>query len=1129
MKSVLIRELFLEIKSTLGRFIAIFAIVALGVGFFAGLRGTTPDMKDTADVYYKENNMMDIRLLSTMGFTEDDVAALKEQPGIQAVQPTYSTDALVDMAGVTRVAKVHAMDISLSADDPRNMNRPVLVEGRWPQQSGECLLDAHASTMAAAANIGDTIAISADNEQSTQDLFGTKQFKVVGMVNSPYYISFQRGNTSIGNGKISAYIIVPQQDFASEYYLELFATVDGAAALPSYSDAYKDLIASYMDALQPFADERAALRYQQVQQEGNEKIADAQAELNDAKQKLADGKKEFATAHQEFADAQKKFADGKAEAEQKLADARQEIADGESKIETAGNEIAANEAKLNNGEADYASSQKEYEDKIATGQAEIDAAIAALAPQKEAYEKAAKELATAQQQYSDLLVQIEQLTQAGMLEQAAALQAQADKIKPELDTKQNELAATAQQIGAAQAQIDAAQATLDAAKAQGGEQLAQARATLDEGWAKLRLGKAQLAQAKQDLAKGKETYAEKEAEAEEEIASAQAKLDDAQLKLDDAQKELADGQKKIDDGNAKLQDARQKLADLKPTEWYVLDRNTNPGYVGYGSDADRIAAISTVFPIFFFLVAALVCLTTMTRMVEEQRTQIGVLKALGYSKAAVASKYIVYALVASLLGSVVGLLVGFWVFPTAVFHAYGILYTLPPIRIGFHWDLALLASGAAVASTVLAALAACINELQAVPAQLIRPKAPPAGRRVFLERIPAIWKRMKFTSKVTVRNLFRYKKRFFMTIIGIAGCSALMLTGFGLRDSIAGIVSHQFSSIHHYDAMMTIENAGSAQADDEINSMLNKLTDEFIYVEQPPITAKKAGDTVEGYLIVPEDTQQLNHFIRFNTRETGQPVAFPQPGKVVVTEKLATTLHLQPGDRFTLVKGDTDQTELIVGSITENYIYNYVYIAPEDYAAAFGQPEYKEIFFNVHAAAPGTGKPLLSETEEADLSTKLLDVSGVESVAFTTKISRDFGDIMGSLDSVVWMLILCANLLAFIVLYNLVNINITERMRELATIKVLGFYNKEVSAYVYRENILLTAIGVVCGLVGGIFLHQFVITTAEVDMVMFERSILLQSYLYAVALTFGFAFVVNFIMSFRLKKISMVESLKSAE
>jgi len=1097
LKTAFTLDIFKEIKSTFNRFIAIFAIVALGVGFFAGLNGTTPDMKLTADDYYDEYNLMDIRLLSTMGFTEGDIEALRGFDGVEAVMPSYSVDAVIDTNSGEKVAKVHALKSNGSIDDPAFINRPVLVAGRLPENSSECVIDSTATGDAEefSVKIGDAISISPGNDEDTSDLFASKEFTVVGIVDSPYYISFQRGNTDIGNGRISFFMMIPDEAFSSDYYLEVFLKIKGAQELVSYSDEYEALIDEETDKLEAFASDREDIRYTEIMDEAQGKIDDAQAELDDAKA--------------EFDKAQTEFDEKSADAEQALDDAAAEISDAEQDIENAESDIAANEAKLNDGEADYAAQLSTYNDTVANTKAQIDNAYAELSPKKQEYEQAAGELEQGYAAVNGLRAQAEALTQQGLTAEAEQLKAQADAMQASLDAKKPELDAAAQTITEAEQYLAQSQAQYEAEKANGQSQLDAARAQLDSGWAELADAKARLEDAKGDLAKGKAEYADAQKQADDEIADAQAQLDDAQAKIDDSQK--------------KIDDAREEVSKIEKPTWYVLSRDTNPGYAGFGSDADRIAAIARIFPFFFFLVAALVCLTTMTRMVEEQRTQIGLMKALGYGKGAIVSKYIIYASIAGVSGSIAGLALGFNIFPAVIWKAYGILYNMPDIIIAFHADYALLASCAAVASILLATIWACYSELHAVPAELMRPKAPSPGKRVFLEKIPFIWNRMGFTRKVSARNLFRYKKRFFMAIIGICGCTMLMLTGFGLRDSITNIVTKQFSDIHLYDASIMLDESASSSDAEGVNVWLDSNTADYIYDTQSSVTALSGRESFDAYLFVAEDPQQLNDFVMFRDRQTKDPVAFPTPGSVVITEKLSNELGLKAGDTFDIKKGDTNIVEAQVGGITENYIFNYIYMTPDDYVRLFGeQPEYKEILAKMYDTD-------ITEDDETAFSTSIIGQDNVASVTFTTKISRDFGDMMKSLDSVVWVLILCANMLAFIVLYNLANINITERIREIATIKVLGFYDNEVSSYVFRENIILTVIGALAGLVCGIFLHRFVVVTAEVDVVMFERVITPLSYIAAAALTVAFAVGVNFIMHFKLKRISMVESLKSAE
>lgn len=1066
MKSAMRHNIFKEIKTTFSRFMAIFAIVALGVGFFAGLKATTPDMKATTDRYFDDNNLMDIRLLSTMGFTEKDAETLKMQPGIKDVMPTYNCDVLIESSSGISVARIHALPQEGSKYD--NINVPVLVEGRLPQNAGECAIDKK-MVSSSFGQVGSTITLSDQNSQDTMDLLNSHEFTVTGIVDSPYYISFQRGTASIGNGNISCFMIVPEEDFSSDYYLELFATVDGASELLCYSDDYDDLIEKAVDDLSDFVDSRKTIRYEEIVAEANSKLEDARREL----------------------------ADKRSEADEKLAEAQKELEDGRRKISDGEKELSDSEDELKRAEDELASQMAEYDEKFRDAEAQLAKAKSQIDSGLKMYNTMKTKVDQGEEQLSVLYAQIDAAKEAGNLEEVERLNSVVSKNEKELSAVRTMLDSQLPQLQSAQSEYTQKMAEFTDGKAEADSKFKEARQKIDDGYGKLEDGKAELVSAREDLANGQKEYDEQKADVELKLAEAQEDIDEASIQIE----------------------------ELDEPEWYVLSRNTNPGYVGFGSDSERIDAVASVFPVFFFLVAALICLTTMTRMVEEQRTQIGILKALGYGKGTIAAKYMIYAGTASIAGSLVGLAVGFWIFPTVIWQAYSILYNLPAIILSFNVKFALISSLAAVLCTSLATLWACYNELVCVPADLIRPKAPPAGKRVLLERISGLWNKLSFSQKVAARNLFRYKKRFFMTVIGIGGCTALLLTGFGLRDSISNIVSHQFGEIHKYDMIISLADAGNSQDGNNLNDHLNELTGNSLYVMQSSIDAiSPSGEMINTYIFVPEDADKLNDFVSFRTRIGKDPVQFPSDGKAVITEKLATQLKVSVGDEISLKESEFNQVNVTVGGITENYIYNYVYMAPDYYESTFNEkPEYKQVL------AHFTDRNNVTEEDEENVSKQILKLENVSSISFTTKLSRDFGNIMRSLDSVVLLLIICANLLAFVVMYNLTNINITERTREIATIKVLGFFDNEVSAYVYRENVILTLIGVLAGLVGGIFLHRFVVLTAEVDIVMFERSISVMSYVLSALLTFVFAGIVNLLMNSRLKRISMVESLKSIE
>ncbi|MBC8536093.1 FtsX-like permease family protein [Feifania hominis] len=1231
-----LKDIFREIWKTRTRFLSIFAIVALGVGFFAGIKATGPDMKLTADTFFKENNLMDMRLVSTYGFTEDDVQALRSLSVVEGLMPSYSVDAVVTGDGAGRVVRLHAYPETRGEGDPDYINRPVLKAGRYPEKPGECLIEANGDVVSgftggskSGLSIGDVLELeSGDSENPITDSLRHSSYTIVGMVESPYYISFERGNTTIGSGSVTYYAMLPESEFKTEVYTEVYLTVRGTADVKSYEQEYAALLKKARVNIEAVGERREIERYEEIVAEAREKIDDAKLELADgektqqeelskARRELDDAREELRDGERELADAQREFDEKIADAEQQLADARQELADGETEYADGVAEYEKGLAEYNEGVADFEEGRLEYLDAKAKADIEIPKAEAEIADAERqiyeavmsidagwrkvsagwdeiaANEEKLRQGQTALEQGQQLLASLRVVAAAPTAvsdEQAAAIVAGASAYEPtlgafvqsyieqakagtldpgaavvfggmldgmetQLDTQQQTIDRGWTEINSARSQLESAARSLESGERElkkAREELAEGKAELEENKKKLddaRIeiedaerelseaktelddAKKKLADARQELDDGYVTLAEKTAEFEDEKARGESELKKARNDLAEGRRELADGEREYEDGKresdqeiadakAEIADAEQELAELKTPVWYYYDRSDNAGAKGYYDNADRINAIAQIFPLFFLVVAALVCLTTMTRMVEEQRTQIGTVKALGYGKFAIASKYVLYAVVASLLGSAVGLAVGFWLFPTVIFNAYGIMYQLPDVLTPFHGGLALISTAAAVACTVVSALAACYRELATEPAQLMRPKAPKAGKRIFLERIGFLWNHLGFIQKVTARNLFRYKKRMLMTVVGIAGCAALMLTGFGVKDSINDIIAVQFDEIFHYDLMVILndeqdganEVRASVERDDRVGSSMLMLQDTYDAVADT--------GTMEVNLFVPQSGELLGQFVTMRERRSETPVAFDDTG-AVITEKLATQLDLSPGDRISLRDSTGKSVEVPISGVMENYTYHYVFLSPALYESCFGEPP----AFNGLTITMADGHA----GEQEALSKDLLLDDAVLTATSTADIRDQFGDVIRSLDMVVIVLIVAAGALAFVVLYNLTNINVTERIREIATIKVLGFYDREVSAYVYRENMALTLIGTVAGLFGGVLLHHFVIVTAEIDIVMFGRQIQPMSYLYAAVMTFVFAIVVNLVMHQRLKKVSMVESLKSVE
>ena len=787
---------------------------------------------------------------------------------------------------------------------------------------------------------------------------------------------------------------------------------------------------------------------------------------------------------------------------------------------------------------------------IASAQGELDTANAAVS-------QAQGQLSQAQSALTELNTQIQQLqgniaqitgaistTESTLAENGAQLKAtrsQLDEGKAQLDAAPAQLEASLKQIEEGEAAIASAQSEIDSGRTQledGKQQLEAAQKTITKNEQKLKNSENELKSGETQLAEGKAKLADSEqqltdarktiedgkkeiADGEKEIADNEDKLEDGKIQYEKGKKEAED---KIADGKEKLADAEAEVADLEHPEWTVSDRSDLPENIGYGENADRMRNIGQVFPVMFFLVAALISLTTMTRMVEEERTQIGTLKALGYGKAAIASKYLCYALFATLGGSLAGIAFGEKFLPFVIVTAYRIMYHhMTNIELPYNMKYALIATGAALASTMLATLAACYKELATTPAVLMRPPAPKEGKRVFLERIPFIWKHLSFSWKSTVRNLFRYKKRFFMTVFGIGGCMALMLVGYGLRDSISDIGHLQYQQLQLYDAMVILDTDASEEDKETLiqtidsNAAVANDTEALMQKE----TVRRDKKSWNVYLMVPENLEQISDFLVFRDRQTGENYQLNDEG-AIITEKIASLMGIKAGDTLVLEDETLGEIEVPIVAVTENYLSHYVYMTPSLYEACTGKtPEYNEIMFR---AKDGTDTNALES-----LGQSFLNETAALSISYATSTMSQIDSMLSTLDSVIIVLIVSAGLLAFVVLYNLSNININERKRELATLKVLGFYDGEVDAYVYRENILITAIGILAGMGMGKVLHYFVITTVEVDATMFGRNINPPSYLISAAFTVVFSILVNAVMHQKLKKIDMVESLKSIE
>ena len=1246
-----------SIKGSLGRFIAIAAIVALGAGFYAGLRMTCPDMKLAADEFYDNTELMDIRVVSTLGLTDDDIDALREIEGVKGVMGAYEVDIMAEVDGEGYVMRVHSLPeaayesdtssgVSAESDDDDYLNRPILTSGRWPTEAGECVISSDI-VIGTDVEIGDVITVT-EVAEGYEDVLVTTELVVVGTVSSSYYAtSANMGSTSLGSGSIQDYLYVCEDEFSEDTpYTEIFLTVEGAAEVNNSTDEYDEIVEAVEERIEEIAEERAAARSEEVLgdaqdeldeawEEYEEERAEVEEELDEAQEELDEALEQLEAAEEEIEEGQASYEEGVAELEEQSQELEDEIAAAEEELEaaqdaydeamstraslvsqleeaqdgldevdaglaelesaiaevdsaieqleaalstmgtlttmseaseeeadeqassvetaddaavedsssgaggesaddeSAADESAGEDATVDDSSADESSSEEGSGDDAAAGEtssedvaadesadeeaSDDDAATEDSSSEEGSSDEAASEGSSADGSTSaDGAVADQSSAAAAAAEQLASLQESAEDLAEQYE----ELAATQESLQSAVSQLEAAIASIDDQTDGVPEQIAS-------GWAELE---------------------SQEAEAEAQMAAAQEELDEAAEELDAAREELEEAQEEYEDGVAELEDARaeaeegfaeaeEELAEaqeeidaIESAEWYIMDRDENYGVVSYEADAERIDSIASVFPLIFFLVAALVALTTMTRMVEEERTVIGTFKALGYSKGRIAWRYLSYALLASVIGSIVGIAILSQVLPAVIMYAYAIIYFVPTSDLPIDAGIAAFSAGVSIGVTALATVASVLASLREKPSALMLPRTPKAGKRILLERITPLWSRLSFSWKVTCRNIFRDKKRFAMTVIGVAGCTSLLLTGLGLSDSINDIIDLQFEDIWIYNATIVTD---LEEMDEEAEAELEELLSDEEYVTDSlrvGLTTMSAygveGDeNVKVQVVATSDVEQLSDFIDLRTRLGQEDVELSDDG-VVLTEKLADKLGVSVGDSIELVEQDAignptgESHTMVVTGIVENYIYDYAYTGPGGWEELAGEDaEFESIY-----AICTTDEDLRDEFSDLARS-----IDGVNTVSFSDETIETYRTMIESVNLIVIVLIVAAAALDFIVVYNLTNINIAERVREIATLKVLGFTKGETEAYVYRETILLTIVGALLGLVFGVFLESYVVTTAEVDQVMFGRSIHATTFLLGFFLTVAFTAFVMFVMRGKIAKVSMVESLKSNE
>ncbi len=1250
-----------EFKKSFSRFLSITVIICLGVGFFSGMKAAAPTMIASAQERFVSQNMMDLELLSTLGFSEDDVETVKSVDGVKEAYASYSTDVLAKLPEEKTFVCIKTMGYS----EKNPINVPKLLDGRLPENRGECAICAKSLTDYE-YQIGDKLTLDTTaGKTNIAEVLYDLEYEVVGIIDSPMYFSYGYGTTSVGDGNVYAYMLIPEEEYLYARFTEMYVTLDvDYDKVDIYTEEYDKIVSDVSEALAPIGVESLKTFKESIEQQINdseqefnkqkddayEKLDDSKKELDDAKGQLADAlgqlnagwneyntsyddyvkqisdaenqlktqknlimdyKRQLAASEKEYNDgvaelnaSRKKLDDGWSQYNKGLADynagikeynngktqldgAKKELDDAKRQLDSARAELDSGWAEYNNGVAEYQAGQA----KLDEGKAQYREALATLNQMQSeytggtwdesgsacrtmiynnastterlllfqatttAYYLRRSAVETAIEEYKAQMNEAKAEVDAGVSELAAA-KAELDSAKKTLDSGEKEYnaglkeyqdglaqyntekAAADKKLADAKAQLDSAKKTLDSSKKQldsGEKEYSAGVKKLDDARPQIADAKKQIADGEKQLADGEKQIEDSKKMATEKFAVSKKELDDAQKQYDDGKKQYDDGlkqyedakkdaERQLSDGAAQIQNAKSAFLEMSDDKWYIFNRNDVVGnYSGLGQDAGRIDAIAGLFPVFFLIVAALVCVTTMSRMVEEQRSQMGAYKALGYSKAQILSKYLKYALVAGLVGGVIGQIICVQIFPRIILKAYEMMYNFGTVKIVVPWLMLGIALLAGLACTALVAYICCNKEVKNVAAQLMRPRAPKAGKKILLEKIPFIWNRFNFSFKITIRNLFRYKVRFLMTVIGITGCMALIVSGFGLQNSIDPIVDLQYKELSDYDVIVSMyEPYSSKQAENCKTEMManDKNIDRLLFVKQLDITAKseKVPDDPMGnsYLFVPQnmtDFAALQHLVDHETKETVEL----KEGEAVITAKMASKLDIEVGDKVTFTYDDEDYSVKVSG-IVDNYVYHYIYMTPNTYKDIFRQDD---VTFNAFLASTLDGEvdseELLSRNENFLTAIKVSYICQTMDENFT------------SMYLVIVVLIVSASALAIVVLYNLTNINISERVREIATTKVLGFNQKESNMYVFRENIIMTVIGLILGNVCGYLLAQLMINMVEVDMVVFSRVIQPSSYIYSTLITIAITLIVFILMKTKIKKIDMVEALKSIE
>lgn len=1088
-KNTLLRNTLRRARHTKERFLSLFGIIAISTGFFAGLKASGPDMKDSAEQYYRETGLMDLHLLSNAGFCEDELDALAARSDIAQLYGGYSETAFLPAhdQSADAVVQIYSLPGNGRKSGPQ-INQLSVTAGRLPEKAGECLMDSGFSGRFA---VGDTLSVVPDDPD--RSILSVKDYQIVGIADWSMYTGFERGTAAIGTGRIDCYLIVPDDAFDSEVYTDIFLTLTATANVNSFTDSYRTLVSDAADTLLEDSKSLSEPHRKQILDDADTTLKKSRRELDEGWAKYEKGCEQLKTvrnqAEKELSAAEKQLQESEADLKekQKVYDASyKEYSDKLAPIEQQQKTLDAKEKKAD-GRIEELNEKAEriryvigvlggYRNSCVTPPYPDD--LQSLIDEMSVYDSEEFDVSGKMTEFFRTPIHTEEKT---ILE---------DTISLYLSNQSVLLEKEAEQI-----QSDAEQITLTR------RQLRKAEKELDSTKAELEDAKAELFRYQNEFDAAKQALDDKKAEFEEQENTEREKLDKAKADLESGEEEYE-----------KAVEAVNQYAD--GITWYAFDRSADLGWDGYGTDADRVDRIARVFPVFFILVAAMVCLTTVTRMVEEQRTEIGTLKALGYTTGSISIQFVLYAVLASIFGTAAGTAIGFQVFPRVIFNCYGMMYRYPQICCPYHWDWALVCLAVSMLCTGAAAFAACRATLRESPAMLMRPKPPRNGKRILLENFKRFWSKRSFRFKITARNFFRYRSRVLMTVIGICGSTALLVTGFGLYHAVSAIVDLQYKEIFVYDLFGLYD--GSTEHHDTLLDTVDNTDSitgyQFGMMRSVTIRANQKSYSVT--LTVPDDPEQFGQFVVIRDRKTKALLTLDDTG-IIINEKLASLLGIQAGESVTL-SGAAHTVQ--VTAVMENYTLNRICMTPQFCKSLFGEYNPNCFFAN---EKPGT--------DEDTLASHLLRTDAVQRLEFTAHSGENFRRLVGALRYIVIVIIVFSGLLAFAVLYNLANINILERTRELASLKVLGYYDKEVCQYISRENMISSLCGIAAGLFAGVFLCRYVVRTAEVDVVMFAPDIPWYCFALAAGISIVFTVFVNFILRRRLRQIDMAGSMKAVE